>query len=135
MASPDTGSETIAQERDQIDRVQQRVLDAAEANGFRDPTLFAIRLALEEAISNAFRHGHKDIGDAPVKVEWTVSPGSIEMVIEDSGPGFDPDAIPDPTEDEHIEKPAGRGVHLIRSFMTDVTYEGKGNRVRMIYRA
>ena len=49
------------------------------------------------------------------------------------GPGFDPRTIPDPTEDENIEIPSGRGVMLIKAYMTDVEFVKPGNKLRMRY--
>jgi anti-sigma regulatory factor (Ser/Thr protein kinase) len=54
--------------------------------------------------------------------------------IEDQGPGFDPKAIPDPTDQFNIEMPSGRGVMLIKAYMTDVEYVPPGNKLRMTYR-
>ena len=55
------------------------------------------------------------------------------MEIEDRGPGFDPGTVKDPTLDENLELPTGRGLLLIRAYMTSVEYNAKGNRVRMVY--
>jgi serine/threonine-protein kinase RsbW len=49
--------------------------------------------------------------------------------VEDQGPGFNPSDIPDPTAIENLEKPGGRGIMLMRAFMTRVEYVGKGNQV------
>ena len=46
--------------------------------------------------------------------------GKAVFEVEDQGPGFDPRMIPDPTEDENIEIPSGRGVMLMRAFMSQV---------------
>ena len=53
----------------------------------------------------------------------------VRIVIEDEGPGFHPGDVPDPTEDDNLEKPSGRGLTLMRAFMTRVEFNGKGNRV------
>ena len=37
--------------------------------------------------------------------------------------------VPDPTAEENLERPCGRGIMLIKSFMTNVEYNAKGNRV------
>jgi serine/threonine-protein kinase RsbW len=39
--------------------------------------------------------------------------------------------VPDPTAIENIERPCGRGLLLMRGFMTVVQYQGKGNVVWM----
>ena len=53
----------------------------------------------------------------------------VRIVIEDEGPGFDPTDVPDPTDDDNLDKPSGRGLMLMRAFMTVIEYNEKGNRV------
>jgi serine/threonine-protein kinase RsbW len=53
------------------------------------------------------------------------------VIIEDEGPGFAPTDVPDPTAEENLEKPGGRGIMLMKAFMTRVEYNQKGNRVRL----
>ena len=55
----------------------------------------------------------------------------LQIVIEDEGDGFDPDDVPDPTLEENLELPSGRGLMLMKTFMTTVQYNEKGNRVFM----
>jgi serine/threonine-protein kinase RsbW len=40
-------------------------------------------------------------------------------------------ALPDPTLEENLEKPSGRGVLLMREFMTKVEYNDRGNCVTL----
>lgn len=131
---PDRLSERILNVREDIDRVEGGLLAAMERHGYADRSRFAVRLALEEALVNAFRHGHKNLPpDEPVLVEYRVSADRVFLAVEDRGPGFTPEAVPDPTLDENLEVPTGRGLLLIRSFMTSVAYIGRGNRVEITY--
>ncbi|RLS94396.1 MAG: ATP-binding protein, partial [Planctomycetota bacterium] len=50
------------------------------------------------------------------------------------GPVLDPMAVPAPTVDENLEIPSGRGVMLIKAYMTEVAYLPPGNKLRMVYR-
>lgn len=132
---PDRDVVTLCCERVAIDAIQDRVLAAAERRGFSKESVFAIRLAMEEAISNAFRHGHKELpANTPVTVDYEVTDDSIRIAVEDRGPGFRPDTIKDPTLEENIEEPSGRGLMLMRAFMANVRYNEKGNRVELHYR-
>lgn len=118
-----------------IDALIWRVCEAMARCGYDDTARFAVRLGMEEAISNAFVHGHRALPlDTPVCVTWRVEPGQVEIVVEDCGPGFDPAVVPDPTLDENLEMPCGRGLVLMRAYMTTVEYNSQGNRVRMVYR-
>lgn len=139
MAQPDPISDsdllTITNTREQIERVERAVLTAVERHAYPKASVFAIRLALEEAVVNAFKHGHKDLPDhTPVHVEYEVGPDEVRLSIEDQGPGFDPGDVPDPTLDENLEVPSGRGLMLIRAYMSEVSHDRNGNRLRMVYR-
>lgn len=116
-----------------------------------------IGIALEEALLNAIYHGNlevssnlKENGDGPflalarerrcqspyaerrVRVVSRVTPARATFVIEDQGPGFDPAALPDPTDPEFLDRPSGRGLLLIRSFMDDVRHNPTGNRITLV---
>ncbi len=119
--------------REEIEAVEQRILRAAQSMGFPTASAFALRLALEEALTNAFKHGHSAIPDEPVDLEWRITPGRAEIAVEDHGPGFRPGDVPDPTLDENLERPSGRGIMLMRAYMTDVRFNASGNRVTMVY--
>ncbi|MDX2147985.1 MAG: ATP-binding protein [Planctomycetota bacterium] len=125
----------ISNRRDQIDHVQNEVVDAAERLGYSKTARFAIRLALEEAVSNAFRHGHAGLPpETPVRVEYTLTPEVIRIAVEDQGPGYDPSHVPDPTLDANLEQLSGRGLTLIRAYMASVRHNDRGNRLEMEYR-
>jgi serine/threonine-protein kinase RsbW len=118
-----------------IQQAQDQVLSAVEREGYPKASVFAIRLALHEAISNAFHHGHKDLPKtAPVSLTFRVSPEAVELAIRDQGPGFDPGSVPDPTLDANLELPSGRGLMLIKAYMESVDYRDNGRLVEMVYR-
>ncbi|MCC6320992.1 MAG: ATP-binding protein [Phycisphaerales bacterium] len=135
QANPDHARISIANKRDEIERAEQRLIAALDKHQYPDAAKFAVRLALEEALVNAFRHGHKGLSpDVPVELEFRVTDKQTDLAIEDKGPGFDPGDVPDPTLDENLTVPTGRGLLLMRAYMARVEYVGKGNRVEMVYK-
>lgn len=96
-----------------------------------DTAAFAVRLALEEGLTNALRHGHGGDASKPIKLDCAVGPQHIELSIEDQGPGFEPETVPDPTADENLTIASGRGLALMRAFMSDVIVHPPGNKVTM----
>ncbi|PHQ82118.1 MAG: anti-sigma regulatory factor [Phycisphaera sp.] len=136
QAQPATpqGRVEVANDRSAITALGERVLAAAEIAGYSEASRFAVRLALEEALVNAFRHGHKDLPkNETVGVEFEVDERSIRLVVTDRGPGFAPDDVPDPTSDENLTKTSGRGLLLMRAYMTEITHNQAGNQIRMRY--
>lgn len=124
----------LARDRAQITALVDDLLGQAEEHGFGASAIFAVRLAIEEAITNAFEHGHEGLDPSTtIRVEYAVSPRAIEVAIEDQGPGFVPERLPDPTLLENLSKPSGRGVMLMKAYMTDVVFNEKGNRVKLRY--
>ena len=61
-----------------------------------------------------------------------LTPELARFEIRDEGPGFDPASIPNPTDPEYLERPSGRGMLLMRSFMDELTYNEAGNHVTLV---
>ena len=93
--------------------------------------VFGIRLAAEEALVNAIRHGNQSDEAKRVHVSLKMTETRIRLEIRDEGPGFNPTDVPDPTEDDNLEIPSGRGIMLMRNFMSFVEYNETGNCVIM----
>ena len=119
-----------------------------------------VGVALDESLLNAMHHGNlevdstlRDQGDGSgyqkaiaernqeplfrdrrVRIEAKISNEEIKLSIADEGPGFMPDAVPDPTSCENLHKPSGRGLLLIRTFMSEVQHNETGNAITMIKR-
>ena len=104
-----------------------RLLTILHGWGYGERDQFCIRLALEEAIVNAIRHGHGNDASKTVHIRHHLSPEQIFVSIEDQGPGFDPNKVPDPLAPENLDRPSGRGVFLIRHYMTWAKYNERGN--------
>lgn len=117
--------------QDDFKHAQAIIMQAAEGHQFDDACRFGIRTALEEAVSNAFKHGNGDDPAKSVQLDCEITDKALKLRIEDEGPGFNPGTVPDPTQQENVEIPAGRGLLLIRAFMTTVTIPPPGNRVEM----
>lgn len=123
--------QVIKSDYDLARALEEAIISEVEAGGFSDVDVFAIRLALEEALVNAIRHGNKLDPHKKVRVEWCVCNGKLEITIEDEGKGFTPNAVPDPTKDENLERPGGRGLMLMKAYMDCVEYNAQGNIVKM----
>src|SRR3989442_738783 len=80
---------------------------------YEDREIFGIRLALEEAIVNAIKHGNQLDQGKKVHVRFCVNPERFDVGVTDEGPGYEPGDVPDPLADENLERPSGRGLFLM----------------------
>jgi serine/threonine-protein kinase RsbW len=127
---------------EQADRVQvhtpaglrplcDRLEDRMRVLGYPCKDIFAVLLALEEAAVNAFRHGNRSDPNKSIHVRSLVTAVGVLVEVEDEGPGFDPDQVPDPLAEENLDRPDGRGLFLMRAYMTWVRFNREGNRVTL----
>lgn len=102
-----------------------------ERAGYSDNDILSVRLALEEAVVNAYTHGNQRDVTKRIKISYQVTCRSVRADVEDEGQGFKPRHLPDPTLPENLDKERGRGVSLMRTFMTQVQFNRRGNKVTM----
>jgi serine/threonine-protein kinase RsbW len=122
---------TIPSELDAGHRVLEELLARLRLENWSSRDIFGIRLALEEAVVNAIKHGNRLDASKQVRVTCRSTAEKIWIKISDQGGGFDPQAVPDCTDPEHIDAPNGRGIMLMRNFMSHVEYNDCGNVVTM----
>jgi serine/threonine-protein kinase RsbW len=112
-------------------RVLEGVLHRLEAENWFPHEIFGVHLAMEEALVNAIKHGNRFDDAKRVQVVCKLSAEKFLLQVCDEGPGFDPEEVPDCTCDENLEKSSGRGITLMRNFMSRVEYNASGNCVTM----
>lgn len=111
--------------------VMREILDSLRGLGWSDRELFGIEMALEESLTNAIRHGNQFDENKQVQVNCKFSAERFWLRVEDEGTGFCPDHVPDCTADDNLELCGGRGLMLMRAYMTRVEYSPRGNCVEM----
>lgn len=121
----------VVQSDADMKRVIQTILDAMTAASFPENEVFRLHLALEEAIVNAHKHGHEGDWTKPIAVHYYVGDNGVVAEIEDRGTGFDPEEVPDPLTAENLERPCGRGLFLMRTYMSHVCHNAQGNCICM----
>lgn len=93
-----------------------------------------VLIAVTEGVNNAIIHGNQMNASLQILVSVLNNEEWICFSIKDHGDGFDPDAVPDPTEPENILKENGRGIFLMRNLSDDLTFEEKGTRVNIFFK-
>jgi len=109
--------------------VQERIIQLLEELRYEERDVFGIRLALEEALVNAIKHGNQMDPNKTVRITCRAAVDKVRIEIEDQGEGFQPGDVPDPTADENLERPCGRGIMLMRAFMSSIAFNASGNCV------
>jgi len=127
-----SNSWVIPSRAEEVAGVLTKIVERIESEGFSPEAVFAVRLALDEALINAIKHGNKLDDSKTVAVDLELDDNGISITIEDEGPGYDPCSLPDPTAEENLSRPCGRGVMLMHAYMTKVKHNTKGNRVTLV---
>lgn len=96
---------------------------------FSDKVQFAIKLALEEALTNAVKHGNAEDPTKCITIRFAITGEKAVFIIRDEGQGFVPDHIPDPTTPDRLQNPCGRGIMLIRAYMDKVQFRDDGREI------
>jgi anti-sigma regulatory factor (Ser/Thr protein kinase) len=92
-----------------------------------------IGLAVREALANAMIHGNDSDPAKPVTISVAVNEScDLLIIIRDSGSGFDPKRVPDPTVGDSLLASHGRGIFLMQKLMDQVDFRfGQGTEVIM----
>jgi serine/threonine-protein kinase RsbW len=115
----------------EMSEVVDAVTAAMRALRYPPQDVFAVWFCLEEAIVNALEHGNSSDPGKAVRIRYRVAPDRVEAVVTDEGPGFDPASLPNPLTEESRRRPRGRGVFLMRMYMTEVVFNARGNEVTL----
>jgi len=133
-SEPYIQNRTLTDLKTDLEIVQREIAEALAHNTYTEFAQFAIRLCMEEAIVNAFRHGNRGAPGKVVQFRCDINHERAEFEVRDEGEGFDPSGVPDPTADENLEIPSGRGLMLMRAYMSEVEHVPPGNALRMVYK-
>ena len=124
-----------------------------------DVPVTEVKLALYEAIANAIEHGNLEIDyetktkamneeggiraliehrrtdpkyrDRRLRVEGEYEAASVTYRIGDQGPGFSPSQVEEQHNLGDVTALHGRGIHLMRHYMDEVSWNATGNEIRL----
>lgn len=121
----------IASDFKKVKEVSQKILQFLNGRQLSDSFLFDVRLACEEAVINAIKHGNQSSARKTVSISCDVTEEAVVIAVEDQGQGFDYRNLPDPTKEENIFKGCGRGLFLIHNAVDKVEFNSPGNKITM----
>lgn len=91
-----------------------------------------VELALRESLSNAMLHGNRLDPRKLVHIRCCCEGGKgVFIVVRDQGNGFDPNKIPNPLALENLDAEHGRGIHLMKLAMDEISFIRDGTEVHM----
>src|SRR5712664_81949 len=115
-----------------ISPLVKRLMRLIEGSRYVAGNESAVELALQEALSNAVVHGNRMDAHKLVQIRCQCELGKgVSIVVTDQGQGFDPKAVPDPLTVERLEAEHGRGIHLMKLAMDEVSFGRGGTEVHM----
>lgn len=100
-----------------LDAVHRLSDEIARAAGLKRGEAFRLGLAVREAFTNALTHGNGLDEQKKVRLSYEILDDAIRVCIADEGPGFKLEEVPDPLLPENLDRTAGRGLFLIRSYV------------------
>jgi serine/threonine-protein kinase RsbW len=115
----------------QVGRLQDDVERELIFCQFAAKEVFSIKLAVQEAVVNAIKHGNRMDPEKKVFIRYRISSERFDIHVIDEGRGFNPDEVPNAVAEENLERPSGRGLLLMRHYMTAVVFHAPGNRLSM----
>lgn len=111
---------------------EDRILLHLARFDYSPESTFAIKLAMEEALTNAIKHGNRNDRRKQLVLRYFIDNERAVIMVRDQGAGFAPADVPDPTAEENLERPNGRGLMLMHAYMSRVRFNAAGNEVWML---
>ncbi len=111
-----------------------RWIEACMPQDLSSDVAFALALCVEEAVVNIMMHNDGD--QLEISVELGRERGTVTARVEDNGREFDPTQVPPPMPATSLKeaKIGDLGIHLIRSFASEMLYRRSGGRNRLTLR-
>src|SRR5262245_9856759 len=126
----DRATITLKNQLAELERLSTFVDQFGERNGVGARDLFAIKLALDEVVTNVIRYGHEDGGEHEIVSRIAREGGALAAEVDDDGRPFDPLNVAEPDVDKPLEERplGGLGIHLARKMTDQLQYRRQGNR-------
>ncbi|MFC1851784.1 response regulator [candidate division CSSED10-310 bacterium] len=115
-----------------IKQVNDLIMRIFGQTNLTEEEIVEFEYCLNEALINAVEHGSGLDPDKLVYVSYTLKKDKLIIEIEDEGQGFDFRSVADPTTEENILNPRGRGIFIMKNYMDEVFYNEKGTKITLI---
>lgn len=99
----------------------------------KEEEVSSFAIAVSEAVTNAIKHGNKEDKNKNVFINVSIENNKVTVSVKDSGKGFNPEKLKDPTKPENITKPCGRGIYIVKTIMDNVDYNFQSDGTELIF--
>lgn len=124
--------EVIMNDLDEKELLLDRIIDGTRQwVGISEEDAFSLRLCLDEAYTNCYRHGNKHDPNKHITTSVYNNESALTFVISDEGDGFDPTMLNNVVEPAPWFHEGGRGVFLMKELMDDLLYFNNGKSILM----
>lgn len=123
----------ISSKIENLRTVEKMVDEIASENNLGSEIYGNILIATLEAANNAILHGNKLDNNKEVTIKFILEDKELIINIDDQGPGFDYENIPDPTAPENIENINGRGIFLMEKLSDEIEFDNNGSSVKLTF--
>jgi len=115
---------TFPAQLDQLSAIADFVTAAARLLRMGERDVFAVQMAVDEAVTNIITHGYAGQADGNVDISCWKRGDDLVIEIRDWGRPFDPDEIPEPDLHTPLEdrREGGLGIFLMRRMMDRVEF-------------
>ena len=122
---------------DSLSKIGAYVLEAGSQAGLDKKIAYRLRLAVDEIATNSIVHGYDRVGEeGDLVVSAEIGEGILTIILEDTGPAYDPfktpspDDLDQPLDDRDI---GGLGVFLAIQGVDEFRYEWLNETNRNIF--
>jgi serine/threonine-protein kinase RsbW len=130
---------TVPGTLDSLKPIRDYVINATTSAGLNKVLANRLRLAVDEIVTNSIVHGYEEAGiEGDIRIEADIEDERLTIVVEDSGPHYDPTQHNMPTE-EDLTTPldtrdiGGLGIYLAVNSIDEFRFEHVNNRNRNIF--
>jgi serine/threonine-protein kinase RsbW len=136
---PALSSLTVPGTLDSLKPIRDYVINATATAGLNKVLANRLRLAVDEIVTNSIVHGYDEAGiEGDIRIEADIDDERLMIVVEDSGPHYDPTQHNMPTQ-EDLSSPldtrdiGGLGIYLAVNSIDEFRFEHVNDRNRNIF--
>lgn len=125
---------SIASKIDNLRKIEKVIDEISAEFKIGEDQYGNILIAALEAANNAILHGNKLDEKKNVDIKFEIENEILSIEVQDLGPGFDYENIPDPTAPENLENVNGRGIFLMERLSDKISFDKNGAIVKLEFK-